>query len=95
MLIEKTETSVTRVSSRSMVNEPRIARPPMASGRLAAASPPKTTTSSTSTIGIDSVSARAMSSPTWLVMSLAIASLPPSWTVSPAGASRSRGSSAS
>ncbi len=67
----------------------------MASGRLAAVSPPKMTTSSTSTIGIESVSARAMSSPTWLVMSLAMASLPPSCTVSPSGASRRRGETAS
>ena len=84
-----------RLSSRSIVNAPRIASPPTASGRLAAVSPPKMTTSSTSTIGIEIGSARAMSSLTWVVMSLAIASSPPIWTSSPAGASRSAGSRSS
>ena len=83
MLTEKMETSVARLSRRSIVKAPRIASPPIASGRLAAVRPPKTTTSSTSTIGSDICSARPMSSLTWVVMSLLIASSPPSWTVEP------------
>ena len=95
MLMENTDTSVARLSRRRSVNDPRIASPPIASGRLAAVSPPKMTMRSTSTMGSEIISARAMSSPTWLVMSLAMASLPPSCTVSPGGASRSYGSTAS
>ncbi len=92
MFTAKIDTSVTRLSSRSIVNAPRIARPPTASGRLAAVRPPKTTTSRTSTIGIDSDSARPMSALTWVVMSLPMASLPPSRTSRPGGASRRVGS---
>ena len=91
MLTEKMETSVTSVSSRSMTKAPRIARPPTASGRLAATRPPKMTTSSTSTIGIDSCSARAMSSLTWVVMSLEIAAAAAETRVQPGGGVAQRG----
>ena len=93
MLTAKIETSVARLSSRSMVKAPRIDRPPIASGRLAAVRPPKMTTSSTSTTGSEICSARPMSSPTWVVMSLLMAAAPPSRTSSPGGVARSAGSS--
>ena len=58
-----------REQPRSAVNAPRIATTPITSGRLAATTLPKISTSSTSRIGIDSVSARAMSSLTCSLMS--------------------------
>jgi hypothetical protein len=61
MLIENTETSVTMVNSRSMVNAPSTAIAPIANGSEAAARLPKMTNSSTSRIGIDRLSALAMS----------------------------------
>ena len=95
MFTAKIETSVSWLISRSIVNAPRIDRAPTASGRLAAVSPPKITTSSTRTMGSEICSARAMSSLTWVVMSLLMASSPPSCTSSPAGASPNAGSRSS
>ena len=70
MLTAKIETSVNSANARSAVNAPRIAVTPMASGRRAAAKLPKMSTSSTSRIGIEIVSARAMSALTRSLMSL-------------------------
>ena len=53
MFSENTDTPVKMVSSRSAVNEPRIPRPPMASGRHAAVRLPKITSSRISRIGKD------------------------------------------
>jgi hypothetical protein len=87
-LIENTDTSVTMVSSRSMVNAPRTAIAPIASGSEAAAKLPKMTMSSTSRIGIDSPSALAMSFRTVVLISSKIAAVPVTWTSRP-GAARS------
>jgi hypothetical protein len=89
MLMEKTETSVKRVSTFSAVKAPRMASTPMSRGSPAATTPPKITTSSTITIGSDSDSARAMSSDTWVLMSSLSTRSPPRSTSSPDGAAAS------
>ncbi len=88
-LIENTDTSVTSVKARSAVNAPRIAVIPIASGRLAAATLPKITTSSTISTGIERVSARAMSSLIRSVMSRLRVVMPPMDVCRPGAASRS------
>ncbi len=77
------DTLVTSVSRRSAVNEPRIAAPPMASGRLAAARLPKITSMRISNTGMDSPSARPMSDLTWLLMACSAGICPPATAVSP------------
>ena len=74
MLTAKIETSVTCANPRSAVKAPRIAVTPIASGRLAAAKLPKITTSSTTRIGSEIISACAMSALTCSLMSRLIAS---------------------
>jgi hypothetical protein len=88
-LIEKIDTSVTADRPLSRTNAPRIASPPTNNGRLAATRPPNTTTSSTSTIGIEMVSARTMSCSVWVFTSSKTATSPPTFASSPAGGVRS------
>ena len=76
-LTAKIDTSVTSANARSAVNAPRIAVTPMASGSEAAAKLPKISTSSTSRIGMEIVSARAMSALTRSLMSWLMTALPP------------------
>ena len=79
MFRENTDTPVTRVSSRSAVNEPRIPSAPIASGRLAAARPPKITSSRISRTGKDRPSARVMLAVVcWPIVSL-VGTTPPTW----------------
>ena len=83
MFRENTDTPVTRVSSRSAVNEPRIPRAPIASGRLAAVRLPKITSSRISRIGKDSPSARVMLAVVcWSIVSSA-GTTPPTWVSRP------------
>ena len=77
------DTAVPRVSSRSAVNEPRMATPPMARGRLAAARLPKITSSRIKSSGIDSVSARLMSPVTCLLIASSVGITPPALAVRP------------
>ena len=79
MLRENTDTPVTRVSSRSAVNEPRMARAPIASGRLAAVRLPKITSSRISRMGKDRPSARVMLAVVcWSIVS-SVGTTPPAW----------------
>ena len=94
MLTAKTDTSVTSVKPRSAVNAPRIAVTPIASGRLAAAKLPKMSTSSTSRIGSEIISARAMSALTCSLMSRLIVGPPPTCVSRPGAASCPRSASA-
>ncbi len=82
------DTPVPRVSSRSAVNEPRMAIPPMASGRLAAARLPKITSNRSKSNGMDSVSARLMSPLTCLLIVSSVGITPPALAVSPGTARR-------
>ena len=84
----KIETSVTVVKTRSSANEPMIAMPPTSAGSVADTMLPNTTRHSSTTIGMVSDSARAMSAATWSPTSLNTAVGPPACSVSP-GASRS------
>ncbi len=68
---------VTRVSSRSAVNEPRIAIPPIASGKLAAATLPKITAITISSTGIEIPSARPISAVTCLPIVSLVGTSPP------------------
>ncbi len=61
VLTAKVDTSVTRVIARVTVSAPRMARMPMSTGMLAAATPPKMRTSSSSTSGIAIISPRLTS----------------------------------
>ena len=65
------------VSSRSTVNEPRIARPPIASGAMAATTLPKMITSRISRTGNEIDSARAMFALTSLLMATSVGVAPP------------------
>ncbi|CQD17806.1 hypothetical protein BN970_03857 [Mycolicibacterium conceptionense] len=62
-LSAKIETSVTIVNPRNTASEPRIAKPPTASGNAAASSPPNTQTNTTKLSGIamDSIIKRSFS----------------------------------
>ena len=55
-LTAKVDTSVAMEIARTTVNAPRMARPPMSTGRLAATTPPKMTMSRSSTKGIAIIS---------------------------------------
>ena len=66
-----------RVSSRSTVNEPRIATPPIASGRLAAARLPKMISITISSTGMEKASARPMSEVTCLLIASLVGTSPP------------------
>jgi hypothetical protein len=88
-LTANTDTSVTRLKARSAVKAPRIAVTPMASGRPAATTLPKITTSNTSSTGMDSISARAMSELIRSSMSRPTVTPPPTWVSSPGAASES------
>jgi len=90
MLIEKIDTSVNSVMTRTTVNAPMIATPPISRGVVAASTLPNTNTSSTSRIGIEIISARAMSSETWPFTSRKIALGPPTLVVRPAAFRSSR-----
>ena len=86
MFSENTDTPVIRVSSRSAVNEPRIARAPMASGRQAAVRLPKITSSRIARMGNDSPSARVMLAVVcWSIVS-SVGTTPPTWLVRPGAA---------
>ena len=74
------------VSSRSTVNEPRMATPPIATGRDAAARLPKITSSRISRTGIEKPSALAMSAVTSELMATSIATFPPTLAVTPSAA---------
>ena len=79
MFRENTDTPVTRVSSRSAVNEPRMPSAPMASGRQAAVRLPKITSSRISRTGKDRPSARVMLAVVcWSIVSL-VGTTPPTW----------------
>ncbi len=65
------------VSSRSAVNEPRIATPPIASGRLAAARLPKMNSMTISSTGREKASARPMSELTSLLIASFVGTSPP------------------
>ena len=90
-LMEKTDTSVTAVTSHSTKKAPSTASIPTPTGSRAATTPPNTMMSSTRVMGMATLSARARSlsmvSPTWLKISTE----PPTSTVtgprSPANAS--------
>lgn len=59
----KIDTSVTSVNARNTAIDPRIAKPPTATGSAAASNPPKTQTSTTKLSGtaMDSISSRSRS----------------------------------
>ncbi len=69
-----------------MVNEPRMAMPPMATGIQAAPRLPKIRISRISRTGIEKASARAMLAVTSELMATSVATLPPAVAVSPAAA---------
>jgi hypothetical protein len=77
MLTEKMDTAVNKVSSRKTVKEPRMPMPPMTSGKLAAVTEPKITSSKMSSTGSDKLSARPMSLLVWLVMVSSVGTSPP------------------
>ncbi len=94
-LTENTETSVTRLITRTAMNAPTIANPPINSGVAAAASPPKMRINSTRRTGRDRVSAFARSA---LVCSLAACrngTLPPVSVTTPGADATSAGSRSS
>ena len=74
------------VSSRRTVNEPRMATPPIATGRDAAARLPKITSSRISRTGIEKPSALAMSAVTSLLMATSMGTFPPTRAVTPPAA---------
>ena len=76
----KTDTSVIPDSTCSTRNVPTIDRTPMASGRVAATTLPKITTSSTSVIGRAIISARSRSSSMVVPTSRNTSADPPSST---------------
>ena len=76
-------TGVTVAMSRMMPSEPRMDRPPMMAGRLAAITPPKTKKRSTATRGMAANSARCWSSPMVPVSSLANGCRPACFTSIP------------
>ena len=76
-------TVVVRVSSRSTVKEPRIARPPIATGRAAATTLPKISTSRISKTGSEMPSARAMLPVTALLTATSVGTAPPTLAVIP------------
>ncbi len=76
-------TGVMSATSRMMPSEPRMDRPPMMAGRLAATTPPNTKNSSTATRGMAATSARFWSSPMVPVSSLASGCSPASCTSTP------------
>ena len=80
------ETVVAMVSSRSTVNEPRMATPPIATGSEAAARLPKITSSRISKTGIENPSALAMSAVTSLLIATSIGTVPPTLAVTPLAA---------
>ena len=83
MFGENTDTPVTMVSSRSAVNEPRIPRAPIASGRHAAIRLPKITSSRISRRGKDKASARVMLAVTcWSIVS-SVGTTPPTCVCRP------------
>ncbi len=77
---EKTETSVTSVSSRSSTRAPSTASSPTTSGSPAATRLPNTTTSSTSSTGMEMASARARSAAVWSLSSFSSGTAPPTET---------------
>jgi hypothetical protein len=81
MFTAKTLTSVPKLITRSAMNEPRMANAPTASGNDAAATLPKTIVRSTSSTGIDSISARPIDSLTRELMSAKTPFCPPTCTV--------------
>ena len=79
MFKENTDTPVKMVNSRSAVNEPRIPRVPITSGRHAAVRLPKIISSRMSRIGKDRASARVMLVVVcWSIVSL-VGTTPPTW----------------
>ena len=77
------------------MNEPRIAVPPMARGRLAAARPPKMISSRISRTGMEKPSALPMLAVTSLLMATSVGTVPPScavmpWAARPGGTSSPR-----
>jgi hypothetical protein len=88
MLIEKIDTSVTADNPRSSTNAPRIASAPTNNGSEAATSPPKTRTSSTSTIGVEIDSAFTMSCSVCVFTSSNTATSPPTFVSSPVACER-------
>ena len=80
------DTVVTIVSSRSTVNEPRMATPPMTNGRLAAARLPKITSSRINRTGMEKPSALAMSAVTSELIETSSGTFPPTLAVTPSAA---------
>ena len=80
------DTVVAMVSSRSTVNEPRMATPPIATGSEAAARLPKITSSKISKTGIENPSALAMSAVTSELIATSIGTVPPTRAVTPLAA---------
>ena len=93
MFTEYSATVVVRVSSRSTVNEPRIARPPIARGTKAAMTLPKISTSRISRTGSEMDSARAMLPVTALLTATSVGTVPPTLAVIPSAGSRRRSGS--
>ncbi len=88
-LIEKTDTSVTPVSSRTTANAPSTAIAPTSVGINAATTLPKMSRLSRKTIGMLRLSARAMSSDTCSLTSPKTAHSPPMLVVRPGASSSS------
>ena len=88
------DTVVAMVSSRSTVNEPRMATPPIATGSEAAARLPKITSSRISKTGIENPSALAISAVTSELIATSIGTVPPTLAVTPLAARLAGASSA-
>ena len=88
------DTVVAMVSSRSTVNEPRMATPPIATGSEAAARLPKITSSRISKTGIENPSALAISAVTSELIATSIGTVPPILAVTPLAARLAGASSA-
>ncbi len=76
-------TGANSATSRMMPSAPKMDRPPMMAGRLAATTPPKTKNSRTATSGMAATSARCWSSPMVPVSSAANGCRPASLTLTP------------
>ena len=83
MLMEKTETSVTMVITRTRAKAPKMATPPTKAGINADATLPKNTRHNRITIGIEIASARVISAETWWFTSRNTDHCPPTVVVRP------------